>query len=239
MTDREKIAARIRALLAKTVENGCTEDEAVSAAAKAAEMLARYNLTVDEVQMRATPFERHTSRHEDAVADRLWKPASAIAVLTGAKQWTSAAGVWPIEITFFGFEHEVQTAHYLLAICTRAMQQQMDRQTAVYALLRPEVRRRKVGAFLDGMADRLRERILDLVPPPVTGTGLIVLRDQLILDEMDRQGLEIRQARKPSSDRFDENYGDGRRAADKVALNAGVESERDRPLQLARGSVRG
>jgi hypothetical protein len=31
MTEREKIAARIRALLAKTVENGCTEDEAIAA----------------------------------------------------------------------------------------------------------------------------------------------------------------------------------------------------------------
>ncbi|MFN3584870.1 hypothetical protein [Phenylobacterium sp.] len=32
MTEREKIAAKIRALRAKTVENGCTEAEALAAA---------------------------------------------------------------------------------------------------------------------------------------------------------------------------------------------------------------
>ena len=44
MNERSKIAARIRALLAKTVENGCTEAEALSAAAKVAELLDRHDL---------------------------------------------------------------------------------------------------------------------------------------------------------------------------------------------------
>jgi hypothetical protein len=50
---RASILAKIRALRAKTVANGCTEAEALAAAAKAAELAAEYDLAaedVDEVQ---------------------------------------------------------------------------------------------------------------------------------------------------------------------------------------------
>lgn len=222
MTERERIAARIRALLAKTVENGCTEDEAVAAAAKAAEMLERYNLTLDEVEMRASPFGRHAELHDDPVGERLWKPASAIAKLTGATFWTSRPGVFPVEINFFGFQHEVDVARYLLEICARAMRQQASRLHREYGLFVAAKRRRLVAPYLDGMADRLRERIIALQPPAPTGKGLIVLRDQLVKAEMSLRGIELGERRTRASRSWEQNYRDGRRAADAVGLNRGV-----------------
>ncbi len=44
LSEREKLIARIRALLAKTEEAGCSEGEAMAAAAKAAELMDRYDL---------------------------------------------------------------------------------------------------------------------------------------------------------------------------------------------------
>lgn len=222
MTERDKIAARIRALLAKTVENGCTEDEAVAAAEKAAEMLARYNLTVDEVQMRESPFTRHTESHRDWTADRLWKVAAAIADLTGARYWTSARGVWPVEINFFGFEHEVDVAKYLFAICSRAMDGQVDRLDFAYRMLRTEVRRRKIIPFIDGMADRLHQRITALKPPQPTGRGLIVLRNALITAAMADAGIKTKSSATRRSRDLDEAYIDGLNAGDRVSLNRGI-----------------
>lgn len=216
--DREKIAARIRALLAKTVENGCTEDEAIAAAEKAAEMLARYNLTVDEVQMRASPFARHTETHDDATGPRLWKVADPIAKITGARYWQSRAGVHPVEISFFGFEHEVLVAQYLLEICANAMRSQEERLRREYRLLVPRAQMRKIVPFLDGMSDRLHRRLKELIPPATTGTGLVVLRNALI-DEALGMKLESMRAR-PS--RVDDGYRDGVRAGDAVSLNRGV-----------------
>lgn len=44
-TDKQQaIAARIRALLAKTTENGATDAEAMSAAEKARELMDRYQI---------------------------------------------------------------------------------------------------------------------------------------------------------------------------------------------------
>ncbi len=48
MADKDSIKARIRALRAKTVENGCTEAEALAAAEKVMALLAQYGMTPGE-----------------------------------------------------------------------------------------------------------------------------------------------------------------------------------------------
>ena len=55
-TARQKIAAKIKALLAKTVERGCSESEAVAAAIKAAELMAAHNLNVTEAELLSEGF---------------------------------------------------------------------------------------------------------------------------------------------------------------------------------------
>jgi hypothetical protein len=51
----DKLKLRIQALRAKTIDNGCTEDEALSAAAKVAELLDRYDLSLSDVDIRTAP----------------------------------------------------------------------------------------------------------------------------------------------------------------------------------------
>ena len=222
MGDRDAILARIRALLAKTVANGCTEAEAVAAAELAAKLLAKHNLTLDEAELRASPVATRAQVHNDEVGVRLWNPASAIADLTGTTYWTTSAGVQPVKVSFFGFAHEVEIATYLLEICARAMRGQLASLEHGLALLRPAARQLRIRPFLDGMADRLRERIRALIPPPATGTGLIVLRGQLIADELAARGIEIEERKMRSSRDQDAGYHAGRRAADAVALNPGL-----------------
>jgi len=234
--ERDKIAARIRALLAKTVENGCTEDEAVAATAKAAEMLAKHNLTVDEVQLRENPFGRHTERHEDAVGERLWKVAKAIAELTGSRYWASPRGVWPVSISFFGFDHEVEVSKYLLAICRRAMSDKHERLQLAHRLKNKAKQRQIILPFLDGMADRLHQRILDLKPPAPTGTGLVVLRNALIDAALKDEGVDLKQQRMRASRNYETAYGHGVKAADRVSLNRGLESSTESARQLGRRS---
>lgn len=226
MTDREKIAARCRALAAKTVENGCTEAEALSAAAKLAQLLADYNLTLDEAELRATPFSTHREAHTDEVGERLWKVARAICVLTGATYWRSGPGVWPIEISFFGFEHEVEVSRYLLEICARAMRQAQNALNRANALLTASARRRAVLPFLDGMADRLHDRIVAMAPPKPTGTGLVVVRNQLVEAALAEAGIHLDSMRPRSSRSLDAAYGAGLRAGDGVALNPGLATGR-------------
>ncbi|PVM90688.1 DUF7168 domain-containing protein [Caulobacter endophyticus] len=225
MSKRDRIAALCRALAAKTVANGCTEAEALAAAEKLAVLLAEHNMELDEAEMRATPIDRFTGSVGSEVGERLPRIATAIGQLTGATSWRSLAGVYPVQINFFGLEHEVQVARYLLEICARALRDACERQNRDLALLRPIIRRARMQAYLDGMADRLAERIRAMKPPAPTGTGLVVLRNQLVDAALAEAGIQLQDMRRRSSRDYDPAYGHGRLAGDGVSLNAGVTSQ--------------
>ena len=53
----DRLVQRIRALRAKTVEHGCTEQEALAAAGKVAELLDRYGLSLSEFDLRRQSCE--------------------------------------------------------------------------------------------------------------------------------------------------------------------------------------
>ena len=55
--DLDKVLGRIQALRGKTVETGCTEQEALAAAEKVAELLDRYGLSLSEVELKSQPCE--------------------------------------------------------------------------------------------------------------------------------------------------------------------------------------
>lgn len=65
----EKIKARIRALLAKTTANGCTEGEAMVAAAKAAQMLRDHGLEAQGLEI--GPIDRPLHRQKRVKLDDL------------------------------------------------------------------------------------------------------------------------------------------------------------------------
>lgn len=224
---RERIAATIRALRAKTVENGCTEAEAMSAAEKLASLLAQHNMTLDEAEMRESPFQQHRKVYTDWVGERLWKIADGIAHMTGVRYWANRPGDRS-SIDFFGFAHEVEIAAYLLTICREAMlreQQRIVQQQFRGSFWPTSARqRRAITPFLDGMADRLRQRLRDLKPPEPTGTGLVVLRGALIDAAMPVKP-ETRSAR--NSRDLDPGYTDGVLAGDRVALNQGIRGNDD------------
>lgn len=58
MTEKEKIAARICALLSKTTDNGCSEDEAIAAALKAKQLMDKYEIDLSEAELLADGYEQ-------------------------------------------------------------------------------------------------------------------------------------------------------------------------------------
>lgn len=224
---RKAIAARIRALLAMTVANGCTEAEALSAAEKAAELLAQYELTMDEVEMRASPFSASEQDHaSDDVGERFWVVANAISELTNTRSWTSRPGVHPVRYSFFGLAHEVEIASYLLEICSRAVRTEVQRAAieGEWAFLRLAIRRSRRIGFIDGMCDRLADRIRDLRPPRPAGTGLVILRNALIDEEMRNRRIKLDSGNARDSRDFDPSYLLGLLAAETVALDPGLKA---------------
>lgn len=226
----DRIAAVIRALKAKTVANGCTQAEAEAAAEMVATMLARHNLTESEVELRENRFSRHRERHEDTVGDRLWKIADGVAYLVGCKYWRADDGR---EMNFFGFEHEVEIARYLYEVCAYAMRSERDRLHKANAILSAARRRMIIVPFLDGMADALRRRLKAMKPPAPTGTGLVVLRGELIEQGLKDAGIKLHSDKARRGRDFEPSYGKGVEAGERLALNPGLAGRAD-VLRLGR-----
>jgi hypothetical protein len=72
----DRLKTRIQGLRSKTTDNGCTEAEALLAAAKVAELLGQYDLSLTDVEIRDAPCEQREYETYRRSAFR-WTPASA------------------------------------------------------------------------------------------------------------------------------------------------------------------
>lgn len=108
--NNQKIAAKIKALLAKQVSNGCTEHEAMVAARKAAELMAEYNISMTEAEVLAEGFEMQDLAWEDKTTFLVRRSLSTgVATFTDTRIWLHGKDT----IKFFGLKSDVIFARFL------------------------------------------------------------------------------------------------------------------------------
>jgi hypothetical protein len=156
MNTRDRVRQKICALRAKTAARGCTEEEALAAAAKAAELMREYNLTDHEIEMETA--QARSTAGKRSVRASLW---SAIAWLTNCAVVVDHADRY----TFHGEGAGPEVAAYLMAICDRAIDRAVRdfRQTTWYKRRRTLAAKRRAGEdFVAGMVARLARRLQEL-----------------------------------------------------------------------------
>lgn len=137
MADIASIRAKIAALRAKTVGNGCTEAEAMAAAEKAADLLAEYGLASADLDA-----PEHDTAHQDLAGrrgplDALW---GAVAAYCDCTCWLSRdEGVR--RAVYFGAPGAVEIAAYVHEIMARAYEAGLAGYKAS-----PEYQRRRKAA---------------------------------------------------------------------------------------------
>jgi hypothetical protein len=109
----DKVLSRIQALRGKTVEQGCTEAEALLAAGKVAELLDQYGLTLSEIDMktqRCAGEGVETNRRRRSPLDEC---AGGIAAFCDCRSWYEMTPEGYIRHIFFGLPADVAGARYL------------------------------------------------------------------------------------------------------------------------------
>jgi hypothetical protein len=210
----------VQALRARTVERGCSEAEAMAAAAKLAELLARYDLTLDEVSVRRSDCEGvtvATGRRRRAPADACVPP---IADFCDCRVWGEEAEDGALRYIYFGLRADVQGARLLHDLVDAAFESETAafRAGATYRALRGGDRRMAANSFQVGLANGIvgklevirRERA---VGAKSGGFDLVALKHTVVDEEMERLGLRFT-TRKTSSRRLvhEEAYLAGRAA---------------------------
>jgi hypothetical protein len=236
--DRARILIKLRALLAKTVDNGCTEAEALSAAEKASAIMEEYDLSYTDVEQvrterfgaRRRPFGKGTSRrrsyHEATMCHH------SISKLFDCRAWYSSG-----DLVFFGSEHDSEAAHYMADVCRVAMDSEFARYLASPARDRSYHGRTLRTAFMTGMARRISARLDEMkaqrenrakIHAQATGNALVVVAKREIVTEkyeiFARETNHKLRGRVGSgrSIRSHGAYEAGKSAGDRVALNPAI-----------------
>ena len=127
LTELDKLKTRIQALRAKTIDNGCTEEEALSAASKVAQLLDRYDLSLSDVEMREAPCERleyETWRKKRIPIDGC---VGAVAHFCDCRVWREKNQAGEARYVFFGLRSDVAVAHYLTELIDTAVRSELGR----------------------------------------------------------------------------------------------------------------
>lgn len=111
MEDKSKHIARINALLSKTVENGATEAEAMNAIAKATELMAKYQLSWSELDLKEM-----TARSEKLTFDTPLKEFAARELVGSINQLCEVTILRRGKHTFFvcGLDEDIKMAIWMM-----------------------------------------------------------------------------------------------------------------------------
>jgi hypothetical protein len=215
---------RIRALMAKTVANGCSESEAMAAAAKVSELMDRYGLTYSDFeikQARCRQREATDRRHDvDLVA-------CAIARFCNCRHWLESG-----RIQYFGLPVDVTIATYMTDLCRSAMD--VGFKGFAKSDLCPwdkDVRTLR-KPFMVAMAYRLSERFDDMTAArgrtatTADGTSLVLVKDAVVEKQYLALKLKLTPGRAP---RYRDDAAAeiaGRAAGDRVNLVTGISGAR-------------
>jgi hypothetical protein len=227
----DSILRKLRALMAKTVENGCSEAEAKMAAEAVDRLMGEYDVQLDDLTVRSTKCDTRrivTHSPRGPIRDTIM----AIARFTDTKTWIVSNGKTE-DFEFFGMEPDLDVAEYLLWLFKRSI----DRETINFPMgnreyMKMDKQRRTEAriSFGCGMAQRLAERLTELkskrdwTTEHTTGTSLIVLKGQLVTEEYAKLGMKL--GKTVGLKVLDgAAYAKGREAGDKVAINQSVKGQ--------------
>ncbi|RYY10320.1 MAG: DUF2786 domain-containing protein [Alphaproteobacteria bacterium] len=218
----DKLIGRIQALRAKTVEQGCTEQEAMTAAAKVAELLDRYGLSLSELDLRGQSCEGAAVETERKRAGPIDDCVPATAAFFDCRVWGEKDGVGRLRYVFFGLPADVAAARYLYDLVDQAF----TRETALfksgetYAALPSGLRRTATNSFQIGLGRGIIAKLHDLrtrrevVLRGPSGRDLVVLKADIVEAEMAALGLSLQSrsrsgGRRLLKDAFDQGHAAG------------------------------
>jgi hypothetical protein len=199
LTALEGLKTRLQGLRSKTTDNGCTEAEALLAAAKVAELLDRYDLSLTDVEIRTTQCEqRHyeTRRKKRIPLDEC---VDAIANFCDCRVWRQTSQSRNARYVFFGLPSDVEVAHYLTELIDNAVRSELGcyKNSAGYLRFRHQDRYVANSSFMLGMVASVRNKLSAMkrerdAVKDGGGRDLVVLKASVVDAELAKLDLNLR-----------------------------------------------
>ena len=224
--DIQAIKAKIKALFAKTVEAGCSEEESLAATRKAEEMLQKYQLENVDIMFESeevgkTEYNTNSKQMSAVIA----LTCAAVAEYTNCRVWRQGP-----KVIFFGLETDRQLAYYLQDmiknLCERDYKSYKRRNgpTTVHG-------RALRGAFEKGFAVRVSQKLNEMRKQAESermaqsdSKALVVNKNALINREYNKLGMRLKSSTTKMKFRDNGAYQSGKAAGDRANISTGIGS---------------
>ena len=223
MNVRNNLLDKIRALMSKTTENGCTEHEALAALDKARAMMDAYEVTEAELQLAKAESailrsEPPGSRDPHGIKRSI---AVAVARFCDCKAWRAPSG-----LVFCGLQSDAQFATWLLDNLTAFVQAELVKHLIGNLGSRTE-RRLITVSFVMGCCKRISDRFNALCDQSAKVAGgnsraLVVTKAGLIAATMERHGIKLGKGRRSSRHVDGDSYRAGAAAGERASFGRPV-----------------
>jgi len=216
-------------LRAKTVANGCTEGEALAAAAKVAELLDRYELSLGDVEIREAACERRVYETRNRKRIPLDDCVGAIADFCDCRVWREKDAAGGVRYVFFGLPADIEAAHYLAELIDTAVRTELGRYktSAEYRQFRHQERHLANASFALGMVGSIADKLEAMKAERdevknSTGRGVVVLKAAVVDTELGKLDLALRTVERPRRLIEPEAYDAGDAAGTAFAINPAI-----------------
>ncbi len=195
MANRNSIIDKIKALLAKTTENGATEAEMLSALDKASAMRDAHDITDEELQITK---EEAALLHADPPDKKdphsiKWRLSYAIGQFCNVQIYRARRETG---LRFIGMPSDVQFAAWLIDSLADFMFAELYAHL-IGCLAPPSERRTVIRSFVAACCDHITDRLLALVERSKAartsnGRELVVIKDAAIKQFMKEHDIRLR-----------------------------------------------
>jgi hypothetical protein len=235
---RDSLIKKIKALLGKTTENGCTEQEALTAAAHAATLMEQYDLTFKDIEKEIREQKFDTNRRpfgHHGPSGRRHYPAARDCVRGVANFFDCEYWFHGIDLVFFGTADDTNLAHSMVTMLQGAIQHEAD--AYLMRTVSNEHRKSLRASFEHGMTERIQARLLALkrarteadkkahealatqdtstFHPPV-----VVAKQLAVRENFEALGIRLRMTARSWTTGSHEGYRAGQVAGERVNLGA-------------------
>lgn len=229
--NRQKLLNKIRALLSKTIENGCTESEAMAALNMAQAMMDAYEVTEDDLKLEGEKATVAQSDMRDPHNVRRGL-ATAVARFTDCKVWTSNGKK---TINFCGLQSDVDFAVWLVDTLSNFVIKELSTYLIMSWQVTKENKRLHINGFVIGCCNRINARLTELheaskAHASKNANALVVVKTELINVKMADLGLSLRTPRNRRSSMTKDSYAAGKAAGDRASFG--------RPVNGTAGTLR-
>lgn len=228
-TALDKLKRRIQGLRAKTMDNGCTEAEALLAAAKVADLLDRFDLALSDVELRDAPCEQSAYETRRKKRIPLDDCIGAIAHFCDCRVWREKNPAGEARYVFFGLRSDIEVAQFMTELIDNAVRSQLGlyKASEAYRRFRHQERHVANSSFTLGMVASIADKLVAMkagrdAANKSTGRDLVVLKASVVEAELEKLNLKLRSVRRATRMVSPTAYEAGGVAGASLTINAAI-----------------